>query len=84
VSTETIDLPQGAVVIHELRPNRHVIYVNAVPASSGNVLLIPATTRALEVVNVDAALQHVTLLMRAADRTETSYVRSRAAERSDN
>ncbi len=61
VSTNNIDMPQGALVVHEMRSNRHVILVSWTPAVPGNNLRIPGTDRSVEIRHVDNALRNVTL-----------------------
>jgi hypothetical protein len=67
VSTDTIDLPQGAVVLHERRSDLHVILVGWTAAMPGNSMNIPRTQLAIEVVQVDSVAAKVTLRIRGAD-----------------
>jgi hypothetical protein len=69
VSTNTVDMPQGALVMHEVRrepQGLHVILVEATPASAGNALAIPGMSQSVEIVDVDRSTDRVTLRTVAA------------------
>ena len=63
-STGIVDIPQGALVMHEMRPNTHVILIGWVPAVAGNSLRVPGTSQLVEIMNVHQALRNVTLRLR--------------------
>ena len=65
VSTDNVDMPQGALVMHEMRTDRHVILVGLSPAKRGNSLQIPGSGQSVEIVNINTTLRNVRLRIRA-------------------
>lgn len=66
VSTNNIDMPEGALVMHEMRPDRHVILVNWTRARSGNTLKIPGTRHSVEIMSPSEVRRNIVLRIREA------------------
>lgn len=66
VSTNNVDMPEGALVMHELRPDRHAILVGWVPARNGQTIAIPGTPHAVEIVSSSEPLRNAVLRIRRA------------------
>lgn len=65
VSTNDVDLPEGALVMHELLPDRHVSFAGSIPARNGQTIGIPGTPQVVELVSVSEALRNAVLRIRA-------------------